>query len=212
MPSLAAYPVRTANPACFSRGRSMVFAAFDAVLRGPSLRFISYETSLASAPDQCTHAPPSRASAAKWCACRCAACAAPMAHQSGCAVCGGRRGLVGDFANGGRLYDHSRRPGPSTHSTHPHACSGRAFCHARLTPPVRPAVASSASHQPARATEERVLNVRHARSVSLRGHSIYRAAPPTHWHAVCAHQAGARLLLARGCPWGALTHAACRRG
>ena len=42
----------------------MVFAAFDAVLRGPSLRFISYETSLASAPDQCTHAPPSRASAA----------------------------------------------------------------------------------------------------------------------------------------------------
>ena len=36
----------------------MVFAAFDAVLRGPSLRFISYDTSLASAPDQCTHAPP----------------------------------------------------------------------------------------------------------------------------------------------------------
>ena len=138
LPSLAAYPVKTANPACFSRGRSMVFAAFDAVLRGPSLRFISYETSLASAPDQCTHAPPSRASAAKWCACRCAACAARMAHQSGCAVCGGRRGSVGAYANGGRLYDHSRRPGPSTHSTHPHACSGRAFCHARLTPPVRP--------------------------------------------------------------------------
>ena len=36
----------------------MVFDAFDAVLRGPSLRFVLCETSLASAPDQRTNAPP----------------------------------------------------------------------------------------------------------------------------------------------------------
>ena len=102
---------------------------------------------------------------------------------------------MGAFASGGRLYDHSRRPGPSMH---PRACSRRASATHASHGQIGRAVASSAPRQPVRATEARVLNVRHARPSSLRGHTTYRAAPPDLLARGWRRSAGARSIRARG--------------